>query len=170
MINRIRPVNANFLNDIFLLHEQRVSRVKPKNVNHDRLSKIKSAISQFSLEDTSKVNNINIFEEFSPFMAHILRNKALKEIYKKAFGININDSKLTRYYHFLSGDSKILLYINLKPMSNIEEGITVIDEMGKTMRVDEAGQSEGVYCSRIIVDGRKIDVKFNYYIGFLREK
>lgn len=168
MINRIRPVSANFINDIFSLHEQRVNRVKPRKINEKKLKKIKDAIDKAS-KDVESPNNISIFEEFSPFTAHILRNKALQEICREVFGVKINDNNLTRYHYFLSDESKTLLYINLKPMSNIEEGITIIDEMGKSIHVDESGQTEGTYCSKINLDGKKIEIEFNYYIGFIKE-
>lgn len=169
MMNRIRPVSANFISDIFSLHEKRVDRVRPKNINDSKLKKIKDAIDKISNESSDITNSISIFEDFSPFAAHILRNKALQEICKEIFGVKISDNTLTRYHYFLSDDSKTLLYINLKPMSNIDTGITVIDEMGKSIHVDESGQTEGTYCSKIDLDGRKIDVEFKYYIGFMRE-
>lgn len=168
-MTRIRPTNANFLNELFLIHEQRVKRSKPKDINGKKLSKIKKVIDKISKKPSVESNSIDIFEDFSPFTAHLLKNKALAEICKELFGISLSDSNLTRYHHFISDKSKTILYINFKPMSNIDEGITVIDDLGKTLRVDESGQIEGTYCSKLNIDGRKVEVVFKYYIGFMKE-
>lgn len=165
---KIRPVNANYLRDIFRIQEGRARKFEPRDIEKRKLIRLKKVLDENSKKCSFDAYPIQLFEDVSPFTAHALKNKGLTLICKKLLGVNLGDTTSNYFFKYLK-DKKVLLYINMNPMTNIEAGITVMDEMGNTLRVDDCGQIECEYCDFIKIDKKNIELRFKFYFGFIKE-
>lgn len=164
---RKKTKNKNFIEDVFDMAEVHTGPRKSKDITDKELQKTLTRIEVDvkSEKEDVKITNFEQMEEYSPIMAHFVKNQILKELAQKVMDLEIEENNQIRFF---DKNRSTIKYINLKPMSVISDNISIMDQNGDILDVNF---SEQAYCQipvELEQNGKSYLVQTDIYTGVLK--